>query len=79
MARRPDELQVPPAARKDRDAVELARIWIAEGNQHVTLRPEVWEDPANWGIMAGAKCEAKANGKPSWAASCAPNSEDPRM
>jgi hypothetical protein len=44
-------LEVPPAAAKDTAAVEVARIWIAGGAQHVSLRPEVWTDPAAWGLF----------------------------
>jgi hypothetical protein len=44
-------LDVPPAAAKSRDAVEVARIWVADGSQHVVLRPEAWSDPAAWGIL----------------------------
>src|SRR5262245_22291139 len=44
-------LNVPPAAANSRAAVEVVRVWVAEGGQHVTLRPEVWEDPAAWGIL----------------------------
>jgi hypothetical protein len=45
------ELVIPPSAQKDREALELARIWAAEGAQHVTLRADCWEDPAAWGLM----------------------------
>ncbi len=46
-----NELHPPPAAEADREAVEIARIWVASGDQHVVLRPDVWEDPAAWGIL----------------------------
>ena len=44
-------LDLPPAAAKSRDAVEVARIWVADGAQHVTLRPDAWDDPFAWGIL----------------------------
>jgi hypothetical protein len=45
------ELAIPPAAMQDLEAIEIARIWAAEGKQHVTLTTGVWEDPAAWGLM----------------------------
>jgi hypothetical protein len=49
--RKPSELIVPPAAKSDPRALELVRIWAAHGEQHVSMNPGVWEDPATWGIM----------------------------
>jgi hypothetical protein len=46
-----NELAVPPQAARDRSAVEIARIWLVAGDQHVVLRPDVWEDPAAWGLL----------------------------
>lgn len=31
--------------------VELVRVWAAEGKQHVTIRADIWNDPAAWGMM----------------------------
>jgi|SRR5438132_10914115 len=45
------ELPVPSAARTDPRAVELLRVWAANGKQHVSLATNVWDDPAAWGIM----------------------------
>jgi hypothetical protein len=45
------ELPVPGAVDADPEAVELIRVWVADGKQHVSLATEVWEDPAAWGIM----------------------------
>jgi hypothetical protein len=45
------ELPIPPAARNDAKAIELARVWAAGGKQHVSLATELWNDPAAWGIM----------------------------
>jgi hypothetical protein len=45
------ELSIPPAALMDPSAQEVARIWIAGGGQHVSLRPDVWDDPAAWGLF----------------------------
>jgi hypothetical protein len=55
------ELQVPDAAKKDSDAVEILRIWIAGGSQHVSLKSGVWEDPAAWGLMLADLAKHVAN------------------
>jgi hypothetical protein len=31
--------------------MEMARIWIADGDQHVVLSPKLWDDPGAWGLM----------------------------
>jgi hypothetical protein len=46
-----DQLTISDAAKRDSKSFELLRVWIAENNQHVSLRAGVWEDPAAWGIM----------------------------
>ena len=33
-------LDVPPVAQKDPKAVEVARVWMALGDQHVSIRPD---------------------------------------
>jgi hypothetical protein len=38
-------LDPPPAAARDKASFELLRVWIADGGQHVSLRPGTWEDP----------------------------------
>ena len=51
MFKKSGELLIPPAAQRDRKALEIARIWAAEGHQHVSLRAGIWDDPACWGLM----------------------------
>lgn len=46
-----DELEIPSSAIQDSESFELLRIWIANKEQHVSMRTAVWEDPANYGIM----------------------------
>jgi hypothetical protein len=46
-----EALTVPMAVQVDPNACELVRVWIANNEQHVSLRSGVWEDPAAWGIM----------------------------
>jgi hypothetical protein len=47
----PKQLPIPDAAQNDRRAFELLRVWVAEGNQHVSIATGVWKEPAYWGIM----------------------------
>jgi hypothetical protein len=47
----PNALTVPHTVGGDPKAMEVARIWIAHGRQHVHIRTGVWEEPAAWGIM----------------------------
>jgi hypothetical protein len=46
-----NQLQVPVEARNDRKSFELLRVWIANQQQHISLRAGVWDDPAAWGMM----------------------------
>ena len=45
------QLPIPGAAANDARAIELLRVWVAGGKQHVSLASSVWRDPASWGIM----------------------------
>ena len=47
----PNQLLVPPDAEGDAKASEVLRAWIAKGDLHCTLRPTIWPDPGNWGIL----------------------------
>jgi len=46
-----NELLIPPAAEEDPKAMEVIRVWVAKGGQHVSLNPLVWKDPQAWGIV----------------------------
>lgn len=46
-----NELPVPGSVAKDPNSLEIARVWIAEKRQQVSLRVGVWPDPAAWGIL----------------------------
>ena len=46
-----NELQIPHVAEQDPNSFELLRVWVANKDQHVSLRTGVWKDPAAWGIM----------------------------
>jgi hypothetical protein len=45
------ELAIPAKAHDDPRSVEVARIWVAGGCQHVSLKVGQWSDPAAWGII----------------------------
>jgi hypothetical protein len=44
-------LPVPPAVTGASKAMEIARIWLVDGDQHVVLSPNLWKDSASWGLM----------------------------
>jgi hypothetical protein len=46
-----NELPIPEVVNDSADALEMARIWIVDGNQIVTLSPRLWTDPGAWGLM----------------------------
>ena len=46
-----DALRIPGAAMKDPRSLEVLRVWIANGQQHVALAFAMWEDPAAWGLL----------------------------
>jgi len=54
-------LDIPPVAQRDKTSFELIRVWIAEQNQHVSIRTGVWEDPAYWGMMLADLAQHIAN------------------
>lgn len=46
-----DALPIPAAASKDPRSLEVLRVWIAGGEQHVALAFGMWEDAAAWGLL----------------------------
>ncbi len=45
------ELPIPNPARDDPTSAEILRIWLSQGEQHVTLRHEISDDPGAWGLL----------------------------
>jgi len=45
------ELAPPHSIHGASKAMELARIWIVDENQHVSISGNLWRDPAAWGLM----------------------------
>ncbi len=54
-------LDIPPVAQRDKTSFELIRVWIAEQNQHVSIRTGVWDDPSYWGMMLADLAQHIAN------------------
>lgn len=48
-----NELDKPDVVEQDERALELMRVWVAQGAQHVSIRGETWEDPGAWGTDFG--------------------------
>jgi hypothetical protein len=46
-----NQLRIPDSAVGDPKAFEVARVWVAHGAEHVTLRFDAWKNPAAWGIV----------------------------
>ena len=46
-----NELPVPEAVARAKRSMEMARIWIVDGSQIVSLSQNLWSDPGNWGIL----------------------------
>jgi hypothetical protein len=45
------ELTIPGSAKTDPKSFEILRVWVADRGQHVSLKADVWKDPAAWGLM----------------------------
>jgi len=51
-----DELEIPPAAKRDDNSIEIIRAWVAEGANWVSLNPHLFkgrefEEEEAWGIF----------------------------
>ncbi len=46
-----DALPIPSAAVRDARSLEVLRVWIANGEQHVALAFGMWDDPSAWGLL----------------------------
>lgn len=45
------ELQIPKNANSDSEAFEILRVWIKNEQQGLVCRPDIWADPAAWGLL----------------------------
>jgi hypothetical protein len=57
-----NQLRIPEAALRDDKSYEVARVWVAEKAEHVSLRIGTWEDPVAWGIVLADLIRHAANG-----------------
>lgn len=58
-----NELAIPEKVRGDKSAAELIRAWVtASGDVHVTIKTDVWQDPAAYGIVLADLARHIANG-----------------
>ncbi len=46
-----NELDTPPLAGENPEAVELLRVWAAPGAPQQLVLNTVWNDPAYWGLL----------------------------
>lgn len=61
MRKSKNELVVPPKAKKDSNACEIARVWIANDNLHVSLKVDIWDNPFIWGMLLADLAQHVAN------------------
>jgi hypothetical protein len=47
----PGELKIPPAAKGNRDAQEILRVWSSGDHQDFIMKHDMWDDPAAWGLL----------------------------
>lgn len=45
------ELPIPSEVATASSALEVGRIWVADGAQHVALATGLWSDPDAWGLV----------------------------
>ena len=51
MSNVPQELAIPKSVLEAKGAMELVRIWVADGSQISAISPNLWKDPGSWGLM----------------------------
>jgi hypothetical protein len=56
------QLAIPDAALRDEKSYEIARVWVAEKAEHVSLLIGTWGDPVAWGIVLADLARHVANG-----------------
>lgn len=60
----PAELIIPPIARKDKNAREMVRAWIAKEGLHCTVNALTWPEEREcigWGILLSDLCRHVAD------------------
>jgi hypothetical protein len=46
-----EELPIPDLVLSGTNKTEMARIWLVDNRQVVTLSDRLWDDPGAWGLM----------------------------
>lgn len=46
-----EELPIPDLAINGNKVAEMARIWLVDGDQVVTISSRLWPNPGAWGLM----------------------------
>jgi Domain of unknown function (DUF5076) len=57
----PKQLPIPQAAVKDRNSVEIFRVWAVENTEHVSVNAGLWKDPAMYGLVLADLAKHIAN------------------
>ena len=55
-------LLIPPKIGQSPEAFEILRVWLARTGPHFSVLPDVWEDPAAWGLLLADVARHVANG-----------------
>ena len=55
------ELQPPPIAKSDKQAVEVLRVWAAPGEAQETVLKTTWKDAGAWGLLLADVARHAAN------------------
>lgn len=55
------DLTVPGEVARDPRSSEVLRAWVANGGLVCSLRPEIWDEPGNWGILLADVARHVAN------------------
>ena len=64
MRSHPAELTIPPVAKRDKNAREMVRAWIADEGLHCTIDVLVWprdRECIGWGILLSDICRHVAD------------------
>lgn len=41
----------PPSFDAEAKSMELLRLWLADGSPTFVITPDLWDDPATWGLL----------------------------
>ena len=51
MDKKSNELALPVSIDTAKRSMELIRVWLVDGQQEILLTPNLWKDPAAWGLL----------------------------